>query len=98
VSRGKSRRGIGILEHRGFRSPETRDLSSLETPRRSPSRGSQGGHASEDPRGVGVRHFGNPGDKEIVTSGITIRDVRKGDEEIVTWKSQPSRASGIGVL
>jgi hypothetical protein len=72
VSKGKSQRGIKILEHRGFRSPETRDLSNIETLRRSPSYGSQGGHMSEDPRGVGVRHFGNPGDKEIVTSGIVI--------------------------
>jgi hypothetical protein len=37
----------GYRRHRGFRGKEIRDLSSLEIPRRNPSRGSQGGHVSK---------------------------------------------------
>jgi hypothetical protein len=40
---------------------------------------------------------GIPGTKKTLHQESRSRDVRKGDEGIVTWKSQPLRASGIDV-
>jgi hypothetical protein len=71
VSRGKSGEASGYL---GIGVSEVKRLETFQVlnHRRSPSRGSQGGHASEDPREVGDQRIGIPEYEESIASGIAI--------------------------